>query len=150
MPTIIDKYRATHKRLRKYLDTYTKKLCPTCPDPCCRKPTKVSEFDVLVANACGCSLPSANHSAAELVETGLLSLRGNPKADGYLEPCDYLGDGGCVFPDDLRPYECTRWVCPFLKKEVSPSDMREIRALLHKLMVIHRDLLEAITPKRRR
>ena len=150
MATLMDKYRATHGRIRRYLNRYTDELCPACADPCCRKPTKVSEFDVLLANACGCSLPSANHAAADLVEAGMLILKGNPRAEGYNNPCDYLGEGGCVFPDDLRPYECTRYICPSLRKSITSCDMRELRSLLHKLEVIHRNLLAEISPRHRR
>ncbi|MHB0998829.1 MAG: hypothetical protein ACYC27_06245 [Armatimonadota bacterium] len=149
MSSPIDKYRSAHKRLRRYLNPYTSRLCPVCPEPCCRKPTKVAEFDVLIANACGCSLPSANHAATDLIEVGFRILTGNNEPETDLVPCDYLGESGCVFPDDLRPYECARYICPFLKKEVSPGDMREIRDLLHKLGVIHRELREAVTPKKR-
>lgn len=147
MSGILEKYRAAHKRLRRYLNPYTAKLCPTCPDPCCRKPTRVAEYDVMLANACGCDLPSVNHEVSNLVRAGILCLQGNPEAEGYLEPCDYLGDSGCLFPEDLRPFECARWICKYLKKEMSPGEMREVRAILHRLGVVHRELLETIAPQ---
>jgi len=148
MPNLIDKYRLAHKKLRKVIGSYTTELCPVCPKCCCRKPTLVSEFDVLLANACGYNFPSANDAAADLVKAGIEVLRGEYEEllDG--EPCDFLGEEGCVFPDDLRPYECARYICPHLKRAISPSDMREVRALLHKLGVLHRELLDAITPKK--
>ena len=144
MPNLIEKYKATHRRLRRHLQPYTTRLCPVCPEPCCRKPTKVSEFDVMLANACGCSLPSANDAAAELVDAGIRILTGDVEEKYELEPCDYLGPKGCIFPDDLRPFECARYICPYLKQEITPGGMREIRALLHRLGVLHRELLEAI------
>ena len=149
MSNLIEKYRAAQRRLRRYFDPYTAELCPECPDPCCRKPTKVSEFDLLLAEACGCSLPSADSAISEMVQAGMDAIAGCASHDGELEPCDYLGADGCVFPNDLRPFQCARFVCPFLKREISPGDMREIRALLHKLGVIHRELLEATMPGRR-
>lgn len=93
-------------------------------------------------------MPSANDAAAELVDAGIRILTGESQVEGELEPCDYLGKKGCIFPDDLRPFECTRFICSFLKREISPGDMREIRALLHKLGVVHRDLLDTIKPGR--
>ena len=149
MANPVDKYRSVHKRLRRYLSPYTDRLCPVCPEPCCRKPTKVSEFDVLLANACGCSLPSANDSAGNLIDKGFRILTGDDEPEEDLEPCDYLGEKGCIFPDDLRPYECARFICSYLKKEIKPGDMREIRDLLHKLGVAYRELRDAVTPKSR-
>lgn len=148
MANPIEKYRTTHLRLRRILDIYTARLCPTCEEPCCRKPTKVREFDVLLANACGCSLPSANDSATEFANAGIEMLTGEWTEDGELVPCDYLGEKGCIFPDDLRPFECTRWICSFLKREIKPGDMRELRDLLHRLGVAHRELVDMVTPER--
>ena len=144
MSNLIEKYKSTHRRIRKILNPYTNRLCPVCPSPCCRKPTKVSEFDVLLANACGCSLPSENDAASELMDAGIRMLTGNAEEKSELVLCDYLGQKGCIFPDDLRPFECTRYICPSLREEISSNDMREMRALLHKLDVIHRDLLTTI------
>jgi len=143
MSNLIAKYRATHRRIRRILEPYTAELCPQCPEPCCRKPTKVSEFDVLLANACGCSLPSANDGIADLVQAGIELMTGC-REEREPAPCDYLGPDGCLFPDDLRPFECARWICPYLKRAISPHEMRQIRALLHRLRVLRRELLEAV------
>ena len=143
MPNLIDKYRAAHRRIRRLLDPYTSKLCPECPEPCCRKPTKVREFDVLLANSCGCSLAPPG----DIIESGFEVLSGR-KPDEEFEPCDYLGSDGCVFPDDLRPFECTRWICSYLKREIGPGEMREVRALLHRLGVLHRELTDSVMPRR--
>ena len=148
MSNLLEKYRATQRRIRRYFALYTASLCPACPDPCCIKPTKVAEFDVLLANACGCSLPSANNNVADLIEAGIDVLIGNTRKNQVLQSCDYMGPDGCVFPNDLRPYQCVRYICPFLKREMNPGDAREVRALLHKLGVLHRELLEAVTRKR--
>lgn len=150
MSNLIDKYRLANKKLRKALSRHTAELCPICPKCCCRKPTLVSEFDVLIANACGCNLPSTNSAASELVSTGMEILRGEYEEQDGGEPCDYLKlPGGCVFPEDLRPYECARYICPHLKEAMSPGEMRELRALLHKLGVVHRELIDAIAPKKK-
>ena len=110
MANILDKYRQAHRRLRMRLNQYTSRLCPICPEPCCRKPTKVAEFDVLIANACGCALPSANSAVDDLMEVGFMALTGENEPEIDLAPCDYLGPKGCLFPDDLRPYECARFI----------------------------------------
>lgn len=75
-------------------------------------------------------------------------LTGERTSDGELEPCDYLGGNGCIFPDDLRPFECTRWMCSFLKREIRAGDMRELRDLLHKLGVLHRTIVDIVDPRR--
>lgn len=142
MANLIEKYRATQRRIRRILDPHTARLCPVCPEPCCRKPTKVREFDVLLARACGFDLPSADVNVIEYVETGVEILRSSAEGTDC-RPCDYLGEKGCVFPDDLRPFECTRWMCSFLKNEMSPGEMREIRDLLHRLGVLHRALVDS-------
>lgn len=147
MANLIDKYRATQKRIRRIFDPYTAKLCPTCLQPCCRKPTKVREFDVLLANSCGCSLPSANDSGSEIAQAVIEILTGNQE-EGELVPCNYLGDGGCMFPDDLRPFECTRWVCSNLRREMSPQDMRKLRSLLHRLGTLRRAIEDAVMPSK--
>lgn len=147
MANLVEKYRATQRRIRRLFASYTAELCPECPEPCCRKPTKVREFDVLLANAVGCSLPSANDSVAEYVQAGLDSLTGD-QVETELVPCDYLGPDVCVFPDDLRPFECARFICSFLKKAITPSDMRQLRALLHRLAVLHRELQESAGMRR--
>lgn len=150
MANVIEKYRVTHSKLRRCLASHTATLCPVCPKVCCTKPTLVSEFDVLIANACGCNLPSANPGAAELVKAGVEILRGEYEEHEDGEPCDFLGENGCVFPDDLRPYECARYICPHLKQSLSSHEMREVRDLCHKLGVLHRELLDSIAPKRPR
>lgn len=147
MASLPDKYRATQRRIRRIFEPYTAELCPECPEPCCRKPTKVREFDVLLANACGCSLPLANDSVSEYVQAGLDSLA-DVEQEAEPEPCDYAGPEGCVFPDDLRPFECVRFICSFLKREITPSDMRELRTLLHRLGVLHRELEESVGVRR--
>ena len=147
MANILGKYRQCHKKLRTKLNPYTSRLCPVCPEPCCRKPTRVVEFDVLIANACGCDLPSAEGNVDEFMEAGFRILAGETQSETDLIPCDYLDEKGCLFPDDLRPFECARFICRFLKDEVTPGDMREIRDLLHKLGVAHRELRDKVMPK---
>ena len=143
MASLIEKYRACQRRIRRCFAPYTAELCPECAEPCCRKPTKVSEFDVLLANACGCAVPSANDAVSGMVQAGLDAMTGVEPSDVQPEPCDYLGPDGCVFPDDLRPYQCARYICHSLKRAITPHDMRELRDLLHKLGVLHRELVDA-------
>ena len=142
MSDIIRKYRSAQRRIRRLFDPYTEELCPACPKPCCRKPTKVRDFDVLLANACGCSLPMPK--TEEPVEAGIRALTGQVPEEIEPEPCDYLGPAGCVFPEDLRPFECVRYVCPFLKRALSPSDLRP---LLHRLGVLRREIQDVASPK---
>ncbi len=148
MANPVDKYRATHKRIRQLLDPYTARLCPECPEPCCRKPTKVRDFDVILARAAGYDIP-IRETADEFVNACVDALNGQ-SVEAPPEPCDYLGERGCIFPNDLRPFECTKWICSFLKKEIIPSDMRELRHLLSRLADIRRQIVDATMPRRRR
>lgn len=148
MANLIDKYRATHKRIRQRLNPYTDRICPACPKPCCRKPTKVRDLDVMLARAAGYDIVPGS-TAREFVDACIEALEGRA-TEGALEPCDYLGERGCVFPDDLRPFECTKWMCEFLKREVSPGDMRDLRGLLSRLSDLHRMIVDAAVPRRRR
>lgn len=147
MGNVIDKYRRIHKHLRTKLNPYTQELCPNCPNPCCMKPAKVNEFDVLIANACGCSFQSANDSVSNMIDSGFKKLRGEDDHSLELEPCDYLGEKGCLFPDDLRPYECARFICHRLRNAFSPADMRDIRDLLRKLRIAYYELKDAVVPR---
>lgn len=148
MASLIDKYRATQRRLRRRFDPYTAKLCPVCPEPCCRKPTKVADFDLLLVATCGYALPS--HDAPGDFVRACADILAGTQTDTPIEPCDYLGRDGCVFPDDLRPFECARYICSLLKKEISPGDMREIRRLLRRLSDQRRQIVDAATPRNRR
>ena len=147
MANLIDKYRATHKRIRRCLDPYTERLCPECPEPCCRKPTKVRDLDVLLARAAGYDIEPRG-TADDIVNACMDALSGaaDPTAP---EACDYLGDRGCTFPDDLRPFECTKWTCPSLRREISPGDMRELRSLLSRLSDPHRMIVDSTLPRRK-
>lgn len=147
MANPIEKYRAIQLRIRLILNPYTSRLCPECPTPCCRKPTKVSEFDVLLANSCGYSLPWTNESVTEMVNASIELLKGRNISESETEWCAYLGPDGCLFPGNLRPFQCVRYMCTRLKQEISPGELREIRALLHKLGVAYRKLLSAVYPK---
>ncbi|MDI6828991.1 MAG: hypothetical protein QME62_10960 [Armatimonadota bacterium] len=150
MASLLEKYRATQRRIRALFAPYTAELCPVCPQPCCRKPTKVRELDVLLANASGFQLPSANKIVADYVETSINIIAGKNLDEQIAEPCDYLGKDGCIFPDDLRPFECVKYVCPQLKSAMTPNEIRELRNLLHKLGVHHRAIIDAVMPSRRR
>jgi hypothetical protein len=88
-------------------------------------------------------LPSANQAAKALIQKGMDQLAGRDVTDDVDEPCDYLQEDGCVFPGDLRPFECSRWICPYLKKSLTSGEMREIRDLMHRFAAIHRELLDA-------
>jgi len=140
--SLLDKYRATQRRLRILFAQYTSELCPICPEPCCRKPTKVREFDVILANAIGYSLPSANQAASEFVEASMDILSGRKQEYVEADPCDYLGEHGCLFPDDLRPYDCVAFICPHLKKAMSSQEMRQVRRLLRRLSLHYNALID--------
>ena len=150
MFNLLIKYRAAQRRIRTIFNKYTETLCPVCPEPCCRKPSKVGEFDVMLAESCGCTLPAAEDAISALVDRGMDVLLGkSAPAHDDDPPCDYLVEDTCAFPGDLRPFGCVQYVCPFMKKAMAPAEMREMRRLLHRFGVIHRQLIDAVSVSRK-
>ena len=59
-------------------------------------------------------------------------------------PCEYLSKGRCTFPDDLRPYGCTAFVCGPMYAHLPEDTLRRLRRLVRQLEEAHVILLRAL------
>jgi hypothetical protein len=142
-------YRQTQARLRDLFASFTAEHCPTCPHPCCRKPVRVGPVDVMLAEAHGMEMPEGADPASERVELGTRYLSEEvPEGCGGDVPCDFLGPRGCTFPRDLMPYECTRYICPIMERELPPGQLRIAKRLVRRLDDDYRKLKDALRPRR--
>lgn len=137
-------YRETQKQIRALFADFTKTHCPDCPNPCCRRPARIDEHDILLAEALGC-LPGKAEEWKGSGETLELVLRGDIGG----EPCEFLAAGGCMFASDLRPLGCTTYVCKFMERDLSNRELREIKALARKLERQRDSLLRAVGLRKR-
>lgn len=142
-------YRRTQARLRALFADFTAKHCPECPHPCCRKPVRVGPIDLLLAEAHGFRPPEGADPVGERVDLGTRYLSEEvPQGCGGEVPCDFLGPRGCRFPKDLMPYECVRYVCPIMERELEPGRLREAKRLIRRLDDDYRKLLDALRARR--
>lgn len=140
---------ATQRRLRALFEPFNREFCPKCEEPCCRKPVKVRPIDLMLAEAHGFRAPEHADPVGDLVEAATRYLRGGwTDADGAGQPCDFLGQGGCTFPDDLRPFECARYVCPTMRSQMSAQWLREVENLGRRLEAQYTRLVSALTRRR--
>ena len=145
-------YRRLQREIRAIYDPFTARHCPNCTTPCCIKPTRVTPVDVALALATGHAFPHlgtgdpyapAVEYAGHRLSPGKIAL---PMAveDAHTEACDYLHLGRCTFPDDLRPFGCTTYVCPPMYAHLPDDTLRRLRRLLHQLEDAHTDVLRAL------
>jgi len=143
MANAIAMYRRAQRHLRDLFDPFTRQYCHTCTTPCCRKPAKVRAVDVMLAAAHGFQVPEGVDPEREIAQTAMDYLNGSWQEDGS-EPCDFLGERGCTFPNDLRPYECAAWICPVMRQEMPATWLKEAEQLTKKLALRHEELLAAL------
>lgn len=141
MANPLRQYKQTQRAIRSLFEPFTAVHCPTCPEPCCRKPARVDELDVLLAETLGADLPRGNPAGdrAEAAEA-LITIGTMKHLD---DACDYLRPAGCSFPADLRPLGCTTFVCKFMEREMSTRELRDIKRLARKLEEERAALLKA-------
>ncbi|MBW3622133.1 MAG: hypothetical protein KY468_01830 [Armatimonadetes bacterium] len=150
MSKLIRQYRKVHLDLRKLYDPFTEEHCPTCPTPCCMKPARVDSVDIALAEAHGCTLPPHADPEEDRNETAKEYLGGGvPIYFRENVPCDFLGETGCAFPRDLRPYGCTRFICDPMKRLMDPAKLREVKVLLKRLDYLHEQIVAVANGKRR-
>lgn len=142
-------YRRLQREIRAVFDPFTAKHCPTCATPCCIKPTRVTPVDVALAVSLGHTFPHLNGSdpyAPSVSYAGArLSLPMLPadSAGPVLEPCEYLHQR-CTFPDDLRPYGCTAFLCGPMYAHLPEETVRRLRRLIRQLEDAHTSVLRAL------
>ncbi|NLH98641.1 MAG: hypothetical protein GX446_04010 [Chthonomonadales bacterium] len=128
-----DDYRKAQRALRNEFAGLTARLCATCPNPCCRVPARVGPVDVLLAQAGGWREDGDDRDDPVMIAiaqaTSALVLDGEPLS----VPCPFLRSHGCTFPDDLRPVECTAFVCRDMLAAMDARQRARVRRLVGEL-----------------
>ena len=94
------------------IEEYTRKLCPSCTDVCCRQKHGIyHERDVIYLKALGTAIPDRDPARP---------------LDG---PCEALGVLGCTHPRWLRPFKCTWYFCDPLLEAMNDGPPKKARAL---------------------
>ena len=144
-------YRRLQREIRALFDPFTARHCPTCAAPCCVRPTRVTPVDVALALGTGHTFPHLEgpdqpdpYAPALDHARHRLSLPMAPSEDGPLEWCEYLHGGRCTFPDDLRPFGCTTYLCGPMYAHLPDEDVRRLRRLVRQLEAAHIGLLRAL------
>lgn len=148
-PSPLREYRRLQREIRQVFDPFTKKHCPSCATPCCIQPTRVTPMDVALAVGLGHEFPhlvgadpyapSVSYAGARLA-LPMLAADDAP----VLEPCDYLHQGRCTFPDDLRPFGCTTYLCGPMYAHLPDETLRRLRRLIRQLEDAHTAVLRAL------
>ena len=149
-PSPLREYRRLQREIREVFDPFTAKHCPACATPCCIKPTRVTPVDVALAVSLGHTFPhlngadpyapSVSYAGARLA----LPMLSPSSDDPVLEPCEYLHIGRCTFPDDLRPYGCTAFLCGPMYAHLPEETLRRLRRLIRQLEDAHTSVLRAL------
>jgi hypothetical protein len=139
------RYRRAQRSLREWFEPFTAAHCAGCPTPCCRKPTQVAPFDVVLVEELGYVLPQGERGVSEwLVAAREGAAPGSEIAAGDAEPCDYLTPTGCAFPPDLRPFGCAVDICLQMRLHAEAAWLAEAERRGDRLRRAHRALLAAL------
>ncbi|MEP6756741.1 MAG: hypothetical protein ABJA67_14645 [Chthonomonadales bacterium] len=142
----LDVYKAAQREVRRHFDPFTKKYCPTCPHPCCVKPARIAPTDILLAQGAGWKSTITlieRDLVSETIESASFNLNGDPDSQPRI-PCDHLGEGGCTFPRDLRPFGCTTYICPIMYAELDRKSITNVKKAVRELTRAHDVLTEAL------
>lgn len=58
--------------------------------------------------------------------------------------CEFLNNGRCSFPNDLRPFGCTTYICDPMYKNLPDEVIRRLRRLIRQLETAHVALIHAL------
>ena len=146
MTNPLDEYRRAQRAVRREFDPFTRAHCPACPHPCCVRPARIAPLDVMLAEATGWRARVAAVAQQDVTSAAASALAGaltvDPAADGG--PCEHLGPAGCSFPDDLRPFGCTAWICPIMHDRMDRRTLSRVRRLVRDLDRAHAALQSAV------
>lgn len=156
-PNPVSEYRRLQREIRQIFDPFTAKHCPTCLTPCCIKPTRVTPVDVALAVGLGHTFPhleggdayapAVSYAGNRLVSAPIalpMAVKNNTGEEPALEPCEYLHQHRCTFPDDLRPYGCTAFICRPMYAHLPDETLRRLRRLIRQLDEAHIALLHGL------
>jgi len=151
-PNPLSEYRRLQREIRLIFDPFTAKHCPTCVTPCCIKPTRVMPVDVALAVGLGHTFPHldgdvyapAINYAGNRLNAPTIALPMAQRDAPLLEPCEYLHQHRCTFPDDLRPYGCTTYLCGPMYAHLPDDTLRRLRRLIRQFDEAHTALLRGL------
>jgi len=144
-------YRRIQREIRVIFDPFTAKHCPTCSTPCCIKPTRVTPIDVALAISTNHTFPhlgdtdpyepAFSHAGHRLGKGIELPMAEDPNT---LQPCEYLHEYRCTFPNDLRPFGCTTYLCKPMYRHLPDDTINKLRRLIKQLDEAHQGVLSAL------
>jgi hypothetical protein len=151
----LSSYRRTQRELRRHFDQFTQANCAACPTPCCRQPARIVPTDILLAESAGWKdrvrapggQTAGGDMVAEIAGRVTTSLHDPPEtaeAEPESPPCEYLGDAGCTFPTDLRPFGCTTYICRYMHERLDRHELNKIKRLVRQLEENHKVLMRTI------
>ena len=147
-PKPLGEYRRLQREIRAIFDPFTAKHCASCLTPCCIKPTKVTPVDVALAVGLGHEFPHLDgtdpYAPSVSYAGSRLALPMLPPSASVQEPCEYLEKGRCTFPDDLRPFGCTAYLCGPMYAHLPDDTLRRLRRLIRQLEDAHTAVLRAL------
>jgi hypothetical protein len=154
MQNPLESYRRTQRELRRQFDAFTRENCPTCPTPCCRRPARILPTDIMLAESTGwkghiipLEASPPTDMIAEVVVRMADALHDAPataEAEQDAPSCEYLGEHGCTFPADLRPFGCTAYICKYMYERLDRPTLSRIKRLVRELEEKHTILLRTI------
>ena len=84
------------------------------------------------------------HSISSLIPA-ISSDDGKSKTDTNPSlPCEFLGTQGCTFPDDLRPFGCTTYICTYMIASMDRTSLTRVKRLVRELEDRHMELLSTL------
>ena len=140
MQNPLESYRRTQRELREQFADFTRRNCPVCPTPCCRKPARIEPADIHLAQSIGWR---SQRIIPLRTEIGTKSApAAQPETISML--CEYLGESGCTFPTDLRPYGCTAFICKYMYQQLDKRALARLKRLVRELNDKHTILLRTL------
>ncbi len=154
MQNPLESYRRTQRELRRHFESFTRENCPTCPTPCCRRPARILPTDIQLAESTGwkgriipleaSAPPQYANMEAEAEAHAFDNTSGQEENDSEALSCEYLGEKGCTFPTDLRPFGCTAYICKYMYARLDRKELARIKRLVRELEDRHHILLRTL------
>jgi len=117
------------------------------------KPTRVTPVDVALAEGIGHTFPHLNgrdpydpalSNATHRLGPAAVALPMADAGGSPVEYCEFLHLGRCTFPNDLRPYGCTTYLCGPMYEHLPDETIRRMRRLVRQLDDAHAALLRVL------